>query len=169
LLAAIRDPDPVLFLEPKRIYRLVKEEVENNGEALPLDVCFTLREGKDLTLVSWGAMLHETLSVADKLLTQGISCDVIDVATIKPLDMDTIIQSVEKTGRIVIVQEANPTCSVSADIAANLAERALTSLLAPVIRVTGYDVPMPLYRLEKLFIPSEERIMQAVKKVMEYA
>ncbi len=168
LLAAIRDPDPVLFLEPKRIYRLVKEDVPDNGEALPLDVCFTLREGKDITFVSWGAMLHETLAVADKLLQQGISSDVIDVATIKPLDMETIIQSVEKTGRCVIVQEANPTCSVSAEIAANLAEKALTSLLAPIVRVTGFDVPMPLYRLEKHFLPSEERIMQAAKKVLEY-
>jgi 2-oxoisovalerate dehydrogenase E1 component beta subunit len=167
LLAAIRDPDPVLFLEPKRIYRLVKEEVLDNGEALPLDVCFTLREGSDLTLVSWGAMLHETLNVADKLAQSGISCEVIDVATIKPLDMDTIIKSVEKTGRCVIVQEANPTCSVSAEIAANVAEKALTSLLAPIVRVTGYDVPMPLYRMEKSFLPSEERIMQAAKKVME--
>lgn len=169
LLAAIRDPDPVLFLEPKRIYRLVKEDVKDNGEALPLDVCFTLREGKDITLVSWGAMLHETLNVADKLKEQGISCEVIDIATIKPLDMETIVQSVEKTGRCVIVQEANPTCSVSAEIAAQLAEKALSSLLAPILRVTGYDVPMPLYRLEKLFLPSEERIMEAVKKVMEFS
>lgn len=169
LLAAIRDPDPVIFMEPKRIYRMVKEEVPDNGEALPLDVCFTLREGKDITLVTWGAMVHETLLVADKLAQQGITCDVIDVATVKPLDMETILQSVEKTGRCVIVQEANPTCSLSAEIAAQLAEKALTSLLAPVKRVTGYDTVMPLYRLEKLYLPSEQRIMKAVKSVLEYA
>lgn len=169
LLAAIRDPDPVIFMEPKRIYRLVKEEVPDNGEALPLDVCFVLRPGTDITLVSWGAMIHETLLVADKLAQQGISAEVIDVATIKPLDMETILTSVEKTGRCVIIQEANPTCSVSSEIAAQLAEHGLTSLLAPVGRVTGYDTVMPLYRLEKNFIPSEQRIMNTVKKILEYA
>jgi pyruvate dehydrogenase E1 component beta subunit len=169
LLAAIRDPDPVIFMEPKRIYRMVKEEVPDNGEALPLDVCFTLREGKDITLVSWGAMMHETLQVADKLASQGIEAEVIDVATVKPLDMDTILQSVEKTGRCVIIQEANPTCSLSSEIAAQLAEKGLTSLMAPVKRVTGYDTVMPLYRLEKLFIPSEQKIMNAVNQVLEYA
>jgi pyruvate dehydrogenase E1 component beta subunit len=169
LLAAIRDPDPVIFMEPKRIYRMVKEEVVDNGEALPLDVCFTLREGNDITLVTWGSMVHETLMVADKLAAQGIMAEVIDVATVKPLDMDTILKSVEKTGRCVIVQEANPTCSVSSEISAQLAEKGLTSLMAPVTRVTGYDTVMPLYRLEKLYLPSEARIMNAVNKVLEYA
>lgn len=169
LLAAIRDPDPVIFMEPKRIYRLVKEEVPDNGEALPLDVCFVLREGKDITLVTWGAMVHETLQVAQKLSAQGIEAEVIDVATAKPLDMDTILQSVEKTGRCVVIQEANPTCSLSSEIIAQLAEKGLTSLMAPPMRVTGYDTVMPLYRLEKLFIPSEQRIMNAVKNVLEYA
>jgi len=169
LLAAIRDPDPVIFMEPKRIYRLVKEEVPDNGEALPLDVCFVLREGKDITLVTWGAMVHETLQVAQKLSAQGIEAEVIDVATAKPLDMDTILQSVEKTGRCVVIQEANPTCSLSSEIIAQLAEKGLTSLMAPPQRVTGYDTVMPLYRLEKLFIPSEQRIMNAVKNVLEYA
>lgn len=169
LLAAIRDPDPVIFMEPKRIYRMVKEEVPDNGEALPLDVCFVLREGKDITLVTWGAMVHETLQVAQKLSAQGIEAEVIDVATAKPLDMDTILQSVEKTGRCVVIQEANPTCSLSSEIIAQLAEKGLTSLLAPPQRVTGYDTVMPLYRLEKIFIPSEQRIMNAVKNVLEYA
>lgn len=169
LLAAIRDPDPVIFMEPKRIYRLLKEEVEDNGEALPLDVCFTLREGSDVTLVSWGAMIHETLQVADELALQGIHAEVIDVATIKPLDMDTILRSVEKTGRCVIIQEANPTCSVSSEIAAQIAEHGLTSLLAPISRVTGFDTIMPLYRLEKKYMPDTGRIKNAVKAVLEYA
>lgn len=168
LLAAIQDPDPVIFLEPKRIYRLLKEEVPDNGEALPLDICFTLREGKDITLVTWGAMVHETLLVADQLAQKNISAEVIDVATIKPLDMNTILQSVQKTGRCVIIQEANPTCSVSSEIAAQLAEKALTSLLAPVLRVTGYDTVMPLYQLEKAFLPSVDRIIQTVNTVLEY-
>lgn len=168
LLAAIRDPDPVIFLEPKRVYRLVKEEVPDNGEALPLDVCYVMREGTDLTLISWGAMMHETLLAADKLSKQGIEAEVIDVATIKPLDMQTILSSVEKTGRCVIVQEAASMCSVSSEIAAQLAEHGLTSLMAPVKRVTGYDTIMPLYRLENQYMPSVDRIMNTIKEVMEY-
>ncbi|MBS0358162.1 MAG: alpha-ketoacid dehydrogenase subunit beta [Proteobacteria bacterium] len=168
LLAAIRDPDPVIFLEPKRIYRLVKEDVPNDGEELPLDVCFVLREGTDVTLVSWGASILETLNAAETLSQQGISAEVIDLATIKPLDIETIIESVEKTGRCVIVHEAAKTCGVGAEISAQLCERALTSLLAPVQRVTGYDVTMPYFQLEKYYIPTEERILNAVKTVMEY-
>ncbi len=167
LLAAIRDPDPVLFLEPKRIYRLNKEEVIDDGEELPLDMCFELREGNDITLVTWGSMVKETLEAADKLATQGISAEVIDVATISPLDMDTILESVKKTGRCVIVQEAAKHCSVGSEIAAGLAEKGLYSLLAPVKRVSGYDVIMPLFKLEKKYMPSVERILMAVNKVME--
>ncbi len=169
LLAAIRDPDPVVFLEPKRIYRLVKQDVPNNGEALPLDTCFVLREGQDLTLISWGASLTETLKVADHLATQGVSAEVIDVATVSPIDMDTIINSVTKTGRCVIVQEAAKTCSVSSEIAANLAEHALTELQAPVMRVTGYDTVMPYFKNEKYYIPSVKRILDAVQQTMEFA
>lgn len=169
LLAAIRDPDPVVFLEPKRVYRLLKQEVEDNGESLPLDVCFTLREGSDITLVTWGAMVHEVSQVADELEKDGISAEVIDVATIKPLDMETILRSVEKTGRCVIVHEAARTCGVGAEIAAQLAEQALMFLMAPVNRVTGYDTVMPLYRLEQEYMPSTTRIMAAVKHTLEYA
>ena len=167
LLAAIRDPDPVIFLEPKRIYRMVKQEVPDDGEALPLDVCFQLRDGDDVTLVSWGAMMHETLQAADQLAEQGISCDVIDVATIKPLDMETILKSVAKTGRCVIVHEAARNCGVGAEIAANLAEHGLLNLFAPVQRVTGYDTIMPYFRLENHYMPSTERILAAVKKTLE--
>ena len=108
LLAAIRDPDPVVFLEPTRLYRLFKEEVNDNAEALALDACFTLREGSDITLVTWGAMVYETLQVADELSEQGIAAEVIDVATLKPIDFDTILASVAKTGRCVVVTEALP-------------------------------------------------------------
>lgn len=168
LLAAINDPDPVIFLEPKRVYRLVKEDVPDNGEELPLDVCYKVREGDDITLVSWGAMMHETLQAADELNANGISADVIDVATVKPLDMDTILQSVEKTGRCVIIQEAASTCSISSEIAAQLAEKALTSLMAPVKRVTGYDTIMPLYKMEGLYMPSKDRILKGINEVLEY-
>jgi pyruvate dehydrogenase E1 component beta subunit len=110
LLAAIRDPDPVVFLEPKRVYRAVRQEVADDGAALPLDVCFTLREGGDITLVTWGAVAKETLAAADTLAADGVSAEVIDVATLKPLDMATILASVEKTGRCVIVHEAAWAC-----------------------------------------------------------
>jgi 2-oxoisovalerate dehydrogenase E1 component beta subunit len=167
LLAAIRDPDPVVFLEPKRLYRLNKEEVEDNGEDLPLDVCFVLRGGSDITLVSWGAMIKETLESADKLAQQGISAEVIDVATISPLDMNTIIESVEKTGRCVIIHEAARMCGVGAEIAAGLADAGLYHLDAPVKRVTGYDSIMPLYKMEMKYMPGVKRIMKAVNEVME--
>lgn len=167
LLAAIRDPDPVVFLEPKRIYRLVKQDVEDNGEALPLDVCFVLREGSDVTLVSWGAMIHETMTAAEQLSISGVNAEVIDVATIKPLDINTILESVSKTGRCVIIHEAAKTCGVGAEIAAQLAEQGLMSLFAPIERVTGYDTVMPLFNLEKEYMPSVERIIAAVNRTLE--
>jgi len=169
LLAAIRDPDPVIFLEPKRIYRLVKQEVPDDGEALPLDVCFTLREGTDVTIVTWGAMTHETMMAAGQLATDSISAEVIDVATVKPLDMDTILKSVAKTGRCVIVHEAARTAGMGAEIAAQLAEHGLLTLLAPVQRVAGYDTVMPLYRLENEYMPDTARIVAAAKNTMALA
>lgn len=169
LLAAIRDPDPVIFLEPKRIYRLAKQVVPDNGEALPLDQCFVSREGSDVTLVSWGASMHETLQAAEQLAEQQISAEVIDLATIKPLDITTIIHSVEKTGRCVIVHEAARTCGVGAEIAAQLAEYALDSLVAPVQRVTGFDTVMPYYKLEQHYLPSTQAIINSVNEIMEYA
>jgi 2-oxoisovalerate dehydrogenase E1 component subunit beta len=169
LLAAIRDPDPVVFLEPKRIYRLNKQEVADNGEALPLDVCFVLREGTDVTLVTWGAMTHETMLAAEQLSKEGISAEVIDVATIKPLDAQTILNSVTKTGRCVIVHEAARTAGMGAEVAAEIAERGLLNLLAPVQRVAGYDTVMPLYKLENDYMPSTARITAAVKNTMELA
>lgn len=167
LLAAIRDPDPVVFMEPKRIYRWQKEHVDDDGEELPLDVCFTLREGNDITLVSWGAMIKETLAVADQLAERGVHAEVIDVATISPLDMDTITESVAKTGRCVIIQEAPKHCGVASEIAAGLADAGIYSLLAPVKRVCGYDTVMPLYRSEMKYMPSVARIMAAVDDVLE--
>jgi pyruvate dehydrogenase E1 component beta subunit len=167
LLAALRDPDPVVFLEPKRIYRLNKEEVPDNGEDLPLDVCYVLRDGSDITLVTWGAMIKETLEAADQLAERGISAEVIDVATISPLDMDTIIESVQKTGRCVIVHEAARHCGVGAEIAAGLADAGIWHLHAPVKRVTGYDSVMPLYKMEMKYMPSVKRILNAVNEILE--
>jgi pyruvate dehydrogenase E1 component beta subunit len=166
LLAAIRDPDPVIYYEPKRIYRQYKEEVADDGEALPLDVCFVLRDGTDVTLVTWGAQVKETLEAADALAQEGISAEVIDVATLKPLDFDTIHESVRKTGRCVIVHEAPRTAGFGAEIAARLAESALYDLHAPVERVTGYDSHIPLYRLEMKYLPSVAKIVAAAKRTV---
>jgi pyruvate dehydrogenase E1 component beta subunit len=169
LLAAIRNPDPVVFLEPKRMYRAPKEEVEDDGEPAPLDRCFLLREGNDITLVTWGALVAETLSVANRLADEGIGAEVIDVATLKPLDMDTILRSVGRTGRCIIVHEAALTGGFGAEIAARLADKGLMHLLAPVVRVTGFDTIIPLPRLEQYYFPNEDRIYAAAKKVLDYA
>ncbi|UWD92664.1 alpha-ketoacid dehydrogenase subunit beta [Ralstonia pseudosolanacearum] len=169
LLAAIRDPDPVIVFEPTRLYRVFRQPVEDNGEALPLDTCFTLRDGTDVTLVSWGGALQAVQAAADQLAQDGVLAEVIDVATLKPLDMETILASVAKTGRCVIVHEAPRTAGFGAEIAANLAEHGLYSLLAPVQRVTGYDVVMPLPRLENQYLPGVERIVAAVRKTLEAA
>lgn len=167
LLAAIRNPDPIIFLEPKRIYRLVKQPVEDNGEALPIGKCFTLQQGDDVTLITWGASLHETQQAAKLLGEQGISCELIDVATIKPLDIETILASVEKTRRCVIVHEGAKTCGVGAEISAQIMENSMADLIAPVQRVTGYDTIMPYFQLEKQYIPSVARISNSVMSIME--
>ncbi len=169
LLAAIRNPDPVIFLEPKRIYRLIKQEVPDNGEALPLDTCFLLREGTDLTFITWGAMIKETFEAAEILAKKNISAEIIDVATVKPLDIATIINSVEKTGRVVIIHEAARHCGVGAEIAAQISEYCLDSLMAPIQRVTGYDAVMPYFKMEKNYIPSAKQIVDAATTVLEYA
>jgi len=169
LLAAIRDPDPVVFLEPTRIYRSGKAEVEDDGEALPLDVAFVLREGSDMTLISWGAMLKETLAAADKLADEGIAAEVIDLATLKPYDEDTVLESVTKTGRCVIVHEAARTGGFGAELAALIAERALLSLQAPIARVTGYDTIVPLPRLEQHYLPSIARIADAARQCVQFS
>lgn len=168
LLAAIRHPDPVIFLEPKRIYRLTKQTVLDEGEALPLGTCFVLQEGHDVTLISYGASLHETLQAAEDLEKEGISCEVIDLASIKPLDLDTLLASVEKTGRCVIIHEGAKTCGVGAELSASIMEHSLQALRAPVQRITGYDIIMPYFQLEKHYLPSVSRIKTAVHYCMEY-
>ena len=168
LLAAIHDPDPVVFLEPTRLYRAAREEVEDDGAALPLDRCFVLREGNDITFVTWGAMIKETLAAADTLAADGISVEVIDVATLKPLDSDSILASVAKTGRCVIIHEAPLTGGFGGEIAARVAERGLVSLLAPIERVAGWDTVMPLPRLEQYYLPGEARILAAARRILAY-
>ncbi len=170
LLAAIRNPDPVVYFEPKRMYRMLKQNVPDNGEALPLDTCFVVREGKDITVVTWGALVHECLQLANTLSQQQqIDVEVIDLASISPIDIDTILDSVAKTGRCLIVHEAPKTCGVGAEIAAQLCEYAFDLLDAPVNRVAGFDTVMPYLKLEKAYLPSQDRIFKAIQETMEYS
>lgn len=169
LLASIRDPDPVVFLEPKRLYRATKEQVEDDGVAIPLDQARIVTQGTDVTLVSWGSMVQECEAAARKLSKSGISSEVIDLATLKSLDEQALLSSVEKTGRCVIVHEAAKTGGFGGEIAAILSEKAIMQLVAPIRRVTGYDVVVPLSQLEDYNLPSVDRICGAVAEVMEYS
>jgi pyruvate dehydrogenase E1 component beta subunit len=167
LLAAIRDPDPVIFLEPTRLYRLAKQDLLDDGIALPLDKAQVLRQGDDVTLVSWGAMMHETKQAAERLAQEKIGCEVIDLTSLAPIDHDTILESVAHTGRLVIVHEAARNAGLGAEIAATVAERGLYDLLAPVQRVAGYDTVMPYFAMERAYIPSVARIVDAVRTTMK--
>jgi pyruvate dehydrogenase E1 component beta subunit len=168
LRAAIADPDPVVFLEPKRIYRSVREPVDLDAPPLSLDTCFKIREGGDITLVSWGALVGLCLNVADRLADEGINAAVIDVATLSPFDPAVILDSVAETGRSIVVHEAPRTNGFGAEVAAALAELGLFSLVAPVQRVTGYDTIMPLSRLEQHYLPNEDRVVKAARDAMAY-
>lgn len=165
LLAAIENPDPVIFLEPKRLYRTEKFILVDDGKSLPLDTCFTLREGSDLTLISWGACIKECLSVVDQLAAE-ISIELIDLATVKPIDFATLEASIKKTGRCVIVHEAAKTCGIGAEIAAHIAEHLMPYCKAPVKRLTGFDTVMPYFRNEQHYMLSELDITDAIKVTM---
>lgn len=168
LMSAIKDPDPVIFLEPEKLYRSFKEEVPEEAYEIPIGKANVVRQGKDVSLISFGAMLRLCLDAADKLKEQGIEAEVIDLRTIWPLDSDTIIKSVERTGRAVVVHEAPRTLGIGAEIAARIQEKALLKLQAPVVRVTGFDVPYPQFALESYFLPNVDRIIKGVKKAMDY-
>lgn len=164
LTAAIRDPDPVIFLEPKRVYRAIKEEVPEEQYEIPLGKCKIVEEGSDVTVVSWGAMLKTTKqAIADT----NMDAEIIDVQTIYPLDTETIVNSAKKTGRVVIVQEAPRTGGLSAEITAQLMDKAIMYLQAPVQRVTGFDTVFPLFKLENQYLPTEARIKEALEKVTQ--
>ena len=165
LISSIRDPDPVIFLEPKRVYRAIKEEVPEEEYTIPLSKCNIVQEGSDITVISWGSMLRTS---KEAISNSKYSIELIDVRTLSPLDTETIIKSVQKTGRAVIVQEAQRTCSFSAELAALLAEQALLSLKAPVRRVTGYDVVTPLPKLENYYLPNAEKINKAIDELMKF-
>ena len=166
--AAIRDADPVLFFEPKRIYRAIKEEVPDDDYTVPIGKAKVLREGDDLTLISWGAMVRETLRAAEMAEKEGVKAEVIDLRTLSPLDEETFLNSVRKTGRAVVVQEAPRTCGLGAEISARIQETSLLFLEAPVERITGFDTIVPLLKLENHYLPNPERIIRGIRKVMAF-
>jgi pyruvate dehydrogenase E1 component beta subunit len=168
LLSSMRDPDPVVFLEPKRIYRAIREEVPDDDNAIPLGKARLVQEGKDVTVVAWGAMVREVLNAAQQLKEEKVDVEVIDLRTISPIDAETIVTSIRKTGRGVIVHEAPRTCGMGAELIALINEKAFLSLQAPIERVTGFDIPVPLPKTEHYYLPNPKRIALAVRKVMSF-
>ena len=167
LLASIRDPDPVLFFEPKRIYRAAKGDVPEEDYTVPIGKAAITRDGKHVTVIAWGAMLYEALAAADQAAEQGVDCEVIDLRTLWPVDIDTIIESVKKTGRVVVVHEAPKTCGFGAELVALINEKAFLHLEAPPVRVTGFDTPFP-YTLENEYLPLAHRILPAVLETARF-
>jgi pyruvate dehydrogenase E1 component beta subunit len=168
IVSAIRDPDPVLFFEPKRVYRAIREEVPEEEYVVPIGQAKVVREGADITLISWGAMVREALRAAELAEADGVGCEMVDLRTLSPMDDETYIRSVKKTGRAVIVHEAPKTGGLGAEIIARINEQALLSLRAPVERVTGFDTVVPLAKLEHHYLPSPERILAGIRKVMAF-
>ncbi|SEM88695.1 alpha-ketoacid dehydrogenase subunit beta [Lihuaxuella thermophila] len=168
LLAAIQDPDPVIYLEPMKLYRSIKEEVPEGWYEVPIGKARKVREGEDITLIAWGTMVPVAEGAAKELEKKGVSCDLIDLRSLYPLDEETIIQSVKKTGRVVIVHEAPKTAGLGAELTALINEHAFLYLEAPVTRVTGYDAPVPMFALEDDFRPSVSRVSEAVQQVLAF-
>jgi len=167
LTSAIRDPDPVLSMEPKRIYRAVVEEVPEDDYIVPLGEANIVREGTDVTLISWGAMMRPSIEAAERVKDK-ISVEAVDLRSLSPIDTATITRSVEKTGRAIVVHEAHRTAGLGAEITAIINENAFLSLEAPIERVTGFDVPFPEYKLENYYLPGTERIVKAIEKVANF-
>ena len=165
LISSIRDPDPVIFFEPKRIYRAFREEVPEDEYTIPIGLARVVTEGEEVTLVSWGAPLIQCMNAIE---TSGRSVDLIDLRTLSPLDTETIANSVRKTGRVVVVDEAPKTCGLGAEIAAQIMEECFLYLEAPVQRVTGFDTVMPYYKLELEYLPDADRISRALEEVTAY-
>ena len=168
LIAALRDPDPVLFWEPKRIYRAFKQEVPKEAYEIPIGKAKVLQEGTDITVVSWGAMVWDVLKANDMVKAKGINAEIIDLRTIAPMDRESFVESVKKTGRILVVHEAPKTLGVGAEIISIVNEKAFLYLEAPPTRLTGFDTTFPLPRGEHHYIPSPERIAKAMVDVVSY-
>ena len=167
LLAAIRDPDPVIFFEPKRVYRSYREQVPEEDYTIEIGKAKVVQEGTDLSLITWGANVFQCLEALDKL-PEDVSVELIDLRTISPLDRDAIVQSVAKTGRCVIVQEAPKTAGMASEIATIIQEHCFLHLKAPVQRVCGFDAIMPYYKLELDYLPNADRIVEAVEQTLAY-
>ncbi len=167
LLSAIQGQDPVIFLEPKRLYRHAKEDVAETATLVPIGKARVARAGEHLTILAYGAMVPVSLEAADAAAERGWQVEVVDLRTLLPLDTATVLESARRTGRVVIVHEAPRTCGYGAELSALLAEQALTSLQAPVLRVTGYDTPFP-YTLEHTYLPDAKRVLAAIEHVMSY-
>ena len=167
LISAIRDPDPVVFFEPKRVYRAFREQIPEEEYTIPIGQAKLVTEGTDITMVSWGATVHECNKALDSL-PEDISVELIDLRTIYPIDIDTIAASVEKTGRCVIVHEAPKTCGMGAELSALIQERCFLHLQAPVQRVAGFDTVMPYYKLELEYLPDPKRIAESLMQVAAY-
>ncbi len=168
LASAIEDPDPVLFLEPKLIYRSFKREVPNERYTVPIGEANVLREGTDVAVFTWGAMTRPTMEAAETLAADGIDCHVVDVRSIYPLDEDAIVEAFKRTGRAVVVHEAPQTAGMAAELTSMIQEEAMLYQEAPIGRVTGYDTPFPLYALEDYYLPSAARIEEGVRETVEF-
>ncbi len=166
LISAIRDPDPVIFFEPKRLYRAFRQEVPEGDYTVPIGKASLVREGTDVTVITWGAMVRVCLQAIEQL--EGISVELIDLRTLKPLDIETVLTSVAKTGRAVIVQEAPRTCSLASELIALINERLLLQLQAPVVRVTGYDTHIPYLTMEQYYLPDAGRVKKGIEKVLSF-
>lgn len=167
LLAAIRDPDPVIFMEPKRIYRAVKGEVPEGDETVPLGKAAVVREGDDVTLFAYGSMLHVAMEAVKQAEAKGISCHVVDLRTLSPLDLEAVLEGAKRTGRVVVVQEAPRFCGFGSEVSALIAERAMEYMEAPILRVAGYDTPFP-YALEDVYMPDAVRVLDAIERSYNY-
>ncbi len=168
LIASIRDPDPVIFLEPKKIYRAFREEVPEDDYVVPLGQAKVLKEGSDVSVISWGYMARVSLEAVEQAEREGIHAEVIDLRTLSPLDIETVIESVAKTGRCVIAQESPLTCSFGAELMALVNDKALLYLKAPLVRVSGFDTTIPLYRLEEYYVPDAFRVLRGIRKAMQF-
>ncbi len=167
LLAALEGEDPVIFMEPKRIYRTVKGEVPDGMYTVPIGKAQVVREGDDVTVFAYGAMLHTVLKAAEMAEAKGISSQVLDLRTLSPLDLDAVLESARKTGRVVVAQEAPRFCGFGSEVSALIAERAMEYMEAPILRVAGYDTPFP-YALEEVYMPGPDRVLDAVERVHNF-
>jgi 2-oxoisovalerate dehydrogenase E1 component beta subunit len=167
LLASIRDEDPVIFMEPKRVYRAARGDVPEGDYTIPIGQAKVIRAGRQVTVLAWGAMVHTCLEAAEAAAKDGYDLEVIDLRTLLPFDVEAILTSVKKTGRVVVVHEAPRTCGFGAELAATIQERALLHLEAPILRVTGFDTPFP-YTLEHEYLPDADRILDAVERVVSF-